>query len=75
MEMLGITVSETVAARMHHMRHRKPRTPAPAGWGSRDVTGVRALACTGCGLITLQRDLAILQAEVAKNPELFTWND
>lgn len=44
------------------------------GWGARDVTAVRALACVGCGLVTLHvTNLTKLQAEVAKHPELFRW--
>jgi len=45
-------------------------------WGIRDVTTVRALACVGCGLVTLQvTDLAALRAEVEKHPETFGWDD
>jgi hypothetical protein len=46
------------------------------GWGIRDVTSVRALAYAGCGLVTFHvKDLANLQAELTKHPELFKWDD
>lgn len=45
-------------------------------WGIRDVTAVRALACVGCGLVTLHvSDLENLRAEVAERPESFRWDD
>ncbi|GIH97629.1 hypothetical protein ACFFMN_43280 [Planobispora siamensis] len=41
-------------------------------WKSRDVTGVFAMACTGCGLVTMHaEDLAALRADVADNPERY----
>lgn len=46
------------------------------GWGVRDVTAVRALACVGCGLVTFHAsDLAGLRADAAKHPERFKWDD
>ena len=43
------------------------------GWFSY-LSDVQALACLGCGHIALQvGDLATLRAEVAENPQKFTW--
>jgi ribosomal protein S27AE len=50
--------------------------PSRRGWGSRDVTTVRALACVDCGVVTFRAtDLDRLRAEVAEHPGLFRWDD
>jgi hypothetical protein len=48
--------------------------PTRRGWGTRNVTRIRALACVDCGLVTLHvSDLNHFRADVDEHPGLYRW--